>query len=328
MIRISISVIAFFLLTSILKSQITEYHGKPIAEIFTDFHYSLTSSKTSGFNLNRAYFGYNYIADKNLSAILKVEVGNPEDLPVDAVPKRYAHYKEASITYTQNKFDITLGITSTQLNSFQQNYWGKRFVANTFQAFNGYGFISDLGVAMNFKFSDIIKADMTIMNGEGYTNIQLDNSVKASIGFIITPTKQFAIRLFGDFIRISGITQSTLICFTGFKNELLTLGAEFNYKTNLDLFEGHNAWGLSCTGGITIFKKTEFFMRFDYSTSSILAGEANEWNIEKDGMFFVNGFQYSFSDNIKIALDYQGTYPALTSSAHNNLIFLNALYKF
>lgn len=313
---------------ALLKSQTIGNPGKPIAEIFTDFHYSLNKSNTTGFNLNRAYFGYNYLYDQNFSALIKLEIGSPEDLPADAKPRRYAHYKEASITYAKNKFNITLGITGTQLNEFQQKFWGKRYVANTFQAFNGFGFISDLGVAMNYKFSDIIKTDLTLMNGEGYTNLQLDNNLKTSLGFTITPTRQIAIRLYTDFMRISGICQNTLIGFAGFKNELVSFGAEFNYKSNIDLIDGHNTWGLSGTGAITIFKKTEFFVRYDYSTFARIPGEENSWNDDADGMLLINGFQYAFNDNIKIALDYQGTYPKYATKTHGNRIFLNALFKF
>ena len=87
--------------------------------------------------------------------------------------------------------------------------------------------------------------------------------------------------------------------FTGFKNDLMTIGAEISYRSILDMTAGHNAWGISATGGITIFKKTEIFSRYDYSTSVILPGEEVQWNWLKDGRFVINGLQYTFSENVK-----------------------------
>lgn len=75
--------------------------GKSSIEIFTDFHYNINdTAKTTGFGLNRAYLGYNYIAEGNISAQITVNVGNPEDIAGGSTPKRYAYFREASVNYT------------------------------------------------------------------------------------------------------------------------------------------------------------------------------------------------------------------------------------
>jgi hypothetical protein len=322
-------VIILFLTFSGLRSQTIDNQGKPIAEIFTDFHYSLgKSGKTTGFGVNRAFLGYNYIADENFSATLKIEIGTPEDLAEGSKPRRYAYYREASVNYSKDKLSITLGITGTRLFDYQQKFWGKRYIANTYQSLNGYGYVADLGMVADYKFNNIVEVDFTLMNGEGYSNLQMDNNLKSSIGITITPVKQLALRMYSDLMKQPGLWQNTLIGFAGFRNDYLNLGVEISHKTNLDLTKGHNAWGISGTGAISLTKKIEFFTRYDYSTSVIATGDIAEWNYNKDGTFLIAGFQCTFNRIVKIALDYQAGFPVDASKAASKLIFLNALFKF
>lgn len=303
--------------------------GKPITEVFTDFHYNLKDSlKTTGFGLNRAYLGYNFLPAGNFSGTIILNIGSPDELAPGSVSRRYAYFREASFTYARNNLTIAFGITGTRLFDFQQRFWGKRYVANTYQSINGYGYIADLGVALDYKLNDIWKGDITVMNGEGYSDLQLDNGVKTSAGITFTPVKQIAVRIYGDIENPKNRWRYTFIGFAGFKNDLITIGGEISYRSNLDSEPGHNAWGISGTGGITIFKKTELFARYDYSASVILPGEGAHWNWLNDGRFVVFGLQYTFSDNVKMALNYQGTYPYNNNKQDTNAIFVNALFKF
>ncbi len=329
MIRILYTIIFTVIFCQLLNAQSVLIQGKPVAEIFTDFHCNLDdSSKTSGFGLNRAYLGYNFLPGGNFSGSIIVTIGNPDELASGSVRRRYAYFREASLTYTKNKLNIAFGITGTRLFDFQQKFWGKRYVANTYQSINGYGYVADLGVALDYKFNDIWRGDITVMNGEGYSDLQLDNGVRTSAGLTFTPVKQIAIRIYGDVENPHYKWRYTLIGFLGFKNDLITIGVEASYKSNIDLIGGHNAWGLSGTGGINIFKKTELFARYDYSASVIVPGENTQWNFHNDGRFAVFGLQYTFSENVKMALDYQGTYPYSTDIHISDAIYVNAMFKF
>ena len=241
--RIFSLVVIIILACSVIYSQSPVSQGKPIAEIFTDFHCNLNDSTgTTGFGLNRAYLGYLFQPAGNFSGSLIVNIGNPDDLPAGAVHRRYAYFREASISYLKNKLNITMGITGTRLFDFQQKFWGKRYIANTYQSINGYGYVADLGVALNYKFNDSWAGDVTIMNGEGYSDIQMDNGVRTSLGLIFTPVKQVAVRIYGDIESVNNRLRYTLVSFLGFKNDILTIGAEFSYKTKLDMINNHNSW--------------------------------------------------------------------------------------
>lgn len=303
--------------------------GHPIAEIFTDFKLNLNdSTNKTGFELNRAHLGYNFIPDEHFSAEIIVNVGIPDELAHGSLPRRYAYFREASITYSNEKLNITFGITGTRLFDFQQRFWGKRYIANTYQSINGYGFVADLGVAVDYRINDIVKADLTLMNGEGFSNIQVDNSLRTATGVTITPGSHFAFRIYGDIMRKDNIWQPMFIGFAGYKSKRITIGGEFTYKSNLDLEKGHNAWGFSGTGGINLTKKIELFARYDNSTSSMIPSEDIRWNYQRDGTLFILGLQHTFNEHVKIALDYQGTHPDNPDSQKSEALLINALFRF
>lgn len=318
-----------FITCGALHAQDTNISGKPIAEIFTDFHYNFNDTAShTGFGLNRAYLGYHFTPEGNLSGKVIINIGSPEDLPGDATPRRYAYCREASLAWANEKLSIALGITGTRIFAYQQKFWGKRYVANTYQSINGYGFIADLGIAADYTVNNWLSADFTLMNGEGYSNLQIDDNLRTSLGFTITPAANIAIRIYGDIQRTEGLWQPVFVGFAGFKNDLITIGGEVSYKSNIDLIQGHHVWGISTTGGINLTEKTEFFLRYDYSSSVIMDGDILKWNYLKDGSFGIAGIQYSFSQNIKIALNYQGNYPYSTTGSTTDMIFFNTLFKF
>ena len=327
--KVCLTAIIILINFPIIRSQNQEMSGYHVAEIFTDFHLNIMNDgNKTGFNVNRAYLGYVYTVDKNFSANLTVNIGSPEDLAPGSVDRRYAYFREASLTYSQNKLNIAFGMVTARLFNFQQRFWGKRYVANTYQSINGYGFVADLGIITDYKFSDWIDMDLSITNGEGYTKLQLDNAVKTGLGITITPVNEVAIRFFGDLQQTHGLWQGTMVGFAGYKNSKFTFGAEASYKSNLDLIEGHHAWGISSTGSVSITKKLEFFTRYDYSTSVTPSGNETSWNIAKDGQFLINGFQYTFNKVVKIALDNQATFPSDKNGTIADMIFVNALFKF
>jgi hypothetical protein len=303
--------------------------NKAVTEIFTDFHINLNdSSKTTGFGLNRAYLGYTYKADEHFSAALTLNIGSPDDVLPGTVRRRYAYFREASICWSDENLSLYFGLTDTRLFRFQQRFWGKRYLANTYQSLNGYGYVADLGISADYKFNDLISADLTVMNGEGYLELQLDNGVRSSLGLIITPGDNLAFRIYGDYEKRNGVDLFTTIAFAGFKNQNLNAGLEFSSKTNLDGIESHMGWGISGTGGVNVTKNNELFVRYDYSTSVIPDGETEHWNYLKDGTFMIFGLQHTFTPNIKIALNFQGRNPYADSEPQSNLVYINALFRF
>ena len=311
------------------NGQTTESYGKPIAEIFTDFHVNFNdTAKHTGFDLARAYLGYHFTPGGKLSGKVIVNIGSPDDLAPGSAPRRYAYCREASLIWSDEKLTLSFGITGTRIFEFQQRFWGKRYIANTYQSINGYGFIADLGIVADYKFNDVWKADFSLMNGEGYSNLQLDDNLRTSLGLTITPIPELAFRIYGDIQDVNGLWQPVAIVFAGFKNDLITIGGEVSYKSNIDCNRGHHVWGVSSTGGINLTDKLEFFGRYDYISSVTIGNDILPWNHLNDGSFTVIGMQYIVSPYAKIALNYQGRFPYSPLQMGTDMIYLNLLFKF
>lgn len=313
----------------LLNSQSVVSKGKPFAEIFTDFHYNVNdTSKTTGFGLNRAYFGYNYTSEGSFSALIIINLGTPEDLAVGSIPKRYAYFREASVAYTKENLTVHFGMVSTRFCDFQQSFWGKRYLGAEYQSIYGYSSVADLGVVIDYKLNDLLKVELSLLNGEGYTNIQVDNSVKTAFGLTITTPDNVAVRLYGDISKPKGIWQSTRLAFAGFKNNHFSFGAEASYKTNIDLTYGHDVWGISGTGSIFASEKSEIFGRYDYTASVTVPGELSQWDSAKDLTYFIGGIQHTFSNNVKMALNWRRTNPYSPGKQSTDAVYINAAFKF
>jgi hypothetical protein len=303
--------------------------GKPVGEIFSDFHYNPNdTTKNTGFGINRAHLGYHYTPEGNFSAMIIINIGTPEDLSDGAVPKRYGYFREASVTYQKEKLKLSFGMVSTRYADFQQGFWGKRYLGPEYQAAYPYGSVADLGIVLDYKLSDILKMDLSLLNGKGYTNIQLDNSLKTTFGVTISTPNNVYVRLYGDIMRPQGVMQTTLIMFAGIKNDLFSFGAEGSYKTNLDLINGHDIWGISATGSIFLNERSEIFARYDYAASVIVPEEELQWNYTKDNTYFIGGIQHKLSDNLKIALNFRRQNPYNPGQKTRDAIYLNVHFKF
>ena len=313
----------------ILSSQPVVSQGKPFIEIFTNFHYNLDdTSKTTGFGLDRVYVGYNYTPEGNFSAMIIVNLGNPEDLAAGSVPKRYAYCREASVKYSKDRFTLNFGMVNTRFEDFQQGFWDKRYLGPEYQAIYGYCPVADLGVVIDYQFNDLIKVNFSLLNGKGYTNVQVDNSLKTGVGIIIHAPCNAVFKIYGDIIKPGGVWQSTMVAFAGFKNDKFSFGAEASYKSNLDLLSGHNVWGISGTGSIFLNEKSEIFGRYDYAASVVMPGEDFQWDYAKDETYFIVGIQHIFSNNLKMALNYRRTNPYESGRPTTNAIYLNASFRF
>lgn len=312
-----------------LFNQTVTPQGRPIAEIFTDFHYIFNDTAIrTGFDLNRAHLGYNFKPEGDISGTIIVTVGNPLDLAEGSKPRRYAYFREASILYSKNKLNLFFGIVNTRIFDFQQKFWGKRYLGPEFQSLYGYGSVADLGVVMDYKINDIVKVDLSLLNGEGYTNIQVDNSLKSTVGITISLPGRIYFRQYADFMKLENIWQVTFITFAGIKREIVSFGAEASFKSNIDLTKGHNVWGISATGSLFPDRKYELFTRVDYSASVHLTGEELQWDYKLDGVYLISGVQRNFTDNIKLALNYRGVFPYNPEKDNTSAIYLNALFRF
>jgi hypothetical protein len=155
--------------------------------VFSNFHYQLNAENESAFEVQRAYLGYTYLLTENYSINIKLDIGSPEQESPYDILKRYAYFKNAELIYNYQKLTINAGLIDLYHFKIQEKYWGHRYIYKSFQDKHKFGNSADLGVSASYKFNNFFAADITVMNGEGYNQLQTDNSYKSALGFTVKP---------------------------------------------------------------------------------------------------------------------------------------------
>ncbi|MFO7828768.1 MAG: hypothetical protein R6V23_09130 [Bacteroidales bacterium] len=297
--------------------------------IFSNFHYQLDANRNeSAFEVQRAYLGYNYNLTENYSVNIKLDIGSPEQESPYDILKRYAYFKNAELVYHKQNFTLHFGLIDLCQFKIQEKFWGHRYIYKSFQDEHKFGSSADLGASASYVFNDFIAADITIMNGEGYNQLQNDNTYKTALGITITPIKSITARFYVDYIEHAEI-QTTYVSFLGYKyKDLVKAGIEYNYQFNSSFRKNRNQNGFSGYVSVNMTDKFEIFGRFDKLWSNTLEGDPYGWNINRDGSAIITGVQYSPIKNIKIAANYQDWYPYPKNLDNESHFYLNLEYKF
>ncbi|MCS2307706.1 hypothetical protein NXX42_15345 [Bacteroides thetaiotaomicron] len=121
--------------------------GKPILTVFADYKAGLgNANDVSGFNLNRAFAGYEVSLPKGFSAkvVLNVESYATED----GKTKFDAYLKNAQVNWRKNGFSVALGLVNLNQFSVQENAWGHRYITKSFQEEYGFAYCEDIGIVV------------------------------------------------------------------------------------------------------------------------------------------------------------------------------------
>lgn len=328
--KVKLSIVTLLIIVTGIKAQETTSSeefipsGKPSVKIFTNAHSTfIDGDNTSAFEIQRAYFGYSYNFSKNFSTKLTLDVGDPGVGKLQMT----AYLKNAALTYKKDKFTANFGLIGLYGFKTQEKQWGYRYIYKSFQDEHKFGSSADLGASFKYKFSKFISADMMILNGEGYKNIQSDNTYKGALGVTITPVKNLNIRAYYDLMS-TDIAQQTIALFAGYKADKFKAGAEYNLQKNNKLVEDHDLTGISFYTTVIASKKLNVFARFDNLSSSTLEGEDDAWNISKNGQAYILGFEYNPVKGVKIAPNFRGWNPSEDGTAFESSVYLNLEIKF
>lgn len=324
---ILILLISLFAISN-LFSQESYPSGKPIGRIFVDFKYSLDKDiDYKGFGAERGWLGYKYLIDEHFSAQVIIDIGKPLGT-ADLSTKRYAFFRNALVSYNMDKLTVSVGITDTRSSKAELKLWGKRYLSRPFLLNYNFTIIADIGIVVDYNISDIVSIDASILNGEGYTEIEADNSQLYSIGISLTPVKGLTLRAYADTYKGDEAVKNTLAATGGYQHEKFTLAFGYNYKTDFDWTDGNNTGGFTTFGAINLSPKMELFGRYDMLKSVSLEGETEGWNIDNDGSLIVTGVQYKIRKQIKASLNYQAWSPASSSSVSWSYIQANMEFRF
>ena len=297
--------------------------GGPIITVFSNFHAGLGDDKYSAFEVRRAYLGYDYSISKNFRAIVKLDIGSPKDVSFE----RIAFFKNAALEYQKGNLKVIFGLIDLYQFKVQEKFWTRRYIFKSFNDENKFGSSADIGTSISYNFSGKFSADLTLMNGEGYKSLQIDNTYKAGFGLTYIPIMNLTLRVYYD-VSDKNITQSTLAGFVGYTyKKKATIGLEYNYLWNNNFTDGHDRFGYSFYGSYIFNEKFELFGRLDKVKSNILIEEDQPWNFVKDGNILISGIQFTPVKRVKIALSYQYWLPLGENLSNDPFIYLNVGFK-
>ena len=305
--------------------------GKVHFKVFWNYHTDLSENadKTSAFELKRSYFGYKYAFSNNISANVTLDVSNNDTGSAYTVL-----LKAAQLDWQVSPgVKLSMGLIGMKQFKDQENFWGYRYIMKSFQDQYGFGSSADLGINAEFKLSKNLKANIIVFNGEGYKKIQdADGQQKVGGSLIFNPAEGLTTKIYMDSQPAADSDAiGTLSLFAGYKASKWRIGAEYNMLSNGEKYskpaQDHDLDGLSFYSTYVISKKVEVFGRFDQLSSNTLSGDAEAWNMAKDGNQIVAGIQVAPVKGLKFSLNYQGFSFEDDAITNNSLVFLNAEFK-
>ncbi len=313
MLFLLISSLSFFVQAQESKSDFKP-NGKAIITIFSDFHTGLgTAGDESGFGLERAYLGYQYAFSESLSGKVVFDMGSSK-LAGSAL-ERIAYVKNAMLSWKKGDFSLDAGLIGLKQFSVQEKFWGYRYILKSFQDQYGYGYSADMGLSGQYRINDILTADVTITNGEGYKKLNTDKYFRYGGGLSITPLKELSFRLYYDrhdknpANAAQDKSKQITSFFAGYQNESFSLGAEYLHMYHSQFKDDRNQYGFSAYTTIKLPNDFQLFGRWDYAASNKDYSDLLDTWDPGDEQMAVLGLQYALTKGIKVAPNFKMVAP-------------------
>lgn len=291
--------------------------GKIIARGFFDYSQGFGHvNNESGFDVTRAFLGYNYQISRTLQARVVIdgasgrnEKGNQE-----------VHLRNAYLNWKDKGFDIYVGEIGLKQFSTQESYWMHRYVMKSFQDLNKMAPSVDLGITAEYRFNDYVLADLSLTNGEGYKKVEKNNSTRYAAGVSLFPVKNIIFRVYADLYSDGGdvrdalpegvtearyTDQKTISLFAGYQDKLLSGGLEYNRVFNKGFVEDKDYYGYSVYASMKLAHKWRVYARYDIVDSKVPAGFGGyTWN-SLDGQLMVGGLEFQPFKQLKISPNFR-----------------------
>jgi len=208
--RIILSVLAFTLCAGNALAQEAnpefERSGKAFMKVYTNYHSTWTNGEANKvFEIQRAYFGYQYQLSEYISGRLTLDVGDPHFGDFEMT----AYLKHAYVQYRKNRLTAKIGMIGLHQFKLQEDLWGGRYLYKSFMDEHKLGPSADLGAYLAYDIHKILSVDLTIANGEGYKQLESDTALKYSVGATLRPLNGLDLRASYDHMGKDS-TQQTL----------------------------------------------------------------------------------------------------------------------
>ncbi|MBR3987282.1 MAG: hypothetical protein IKK04_09010 [Bacteroidales bacterium] len=291
-------------------------HGQAIVTLFEHFGATNTQGAwtQNGFQLERAYLGYKYMFDPHWTATIIFDAS--EASFTNGI--EHVFVKNAFVQYKQKGLTATAGIIPTSHAWLSEKYWGLRYVARSMFDLYGFGNVADLGFNLKYDICHWLSADVSMLNGEGFRRVQLDNHFLYALGFDLRPIENLDLRVYGDIqthntnavtrTRNSGIdttvnqvARKNLHFFAGYDHRYFRIAAEYNMRFASDYVKGDNATGLSVYAVGKITPKLNIFCRYDRGVSNDNDLLATAFRYDHDGQNVFAGVDFHVNKMVAVS---------------------------
>jgi len=287
-----------------------EKEGKSyvFGQIYTDFRYSFKESfqPRAAFNFNQGIIGYSHQLADNLRGLIMIDVtrtthfyeitdtaGNPLDYKYFEGSKYTAYLKMAEIRWNINSFfTFRIGqLLNTQYLTFQDRFWGYRYIDVTYQERYRLGMPADFGVQLDFKYKDKILNQFSIVNGEGpFRHQDVNGKFLYSNNIQVYPTDRITLKLYIDYAPspdtgVNKDAKSVIAGFAGYKTDKFRIGGEYTFVTNYAYSKGTDYFGYSIYGSVVLNHQFQLLARYDHL-------DMNLPEVDKFLDYYIIGLQY------------------------------------
>ncbi|MDC0201670.1 hypothetical protein OAJ56_00355 [Flavobacteriales bacterium] len=313
----------------ITQQSFSQGEGAPFVTVFTNFNYDLspaadiqdligTRDDFKAFEIKRAYLGYKYDFDDNLSAKVTFDIGS------NSGGSDYTAYlKIASLNWKASEnISLNMGMIGTKNFKFMEKSWGLRYIEKSAMDKYKWASSADAGISMDYKLMDGLSIDAQLINGEGYKNTQDDfGLLRYGVG-LTYELGDLSFRVFRDnFGSETDIYQNITTAAASYSMGNLNIGGEKNIMTNASNIEDQSKDITSFYGSFKLNEKYSVFARMDNVSSE------DDWNIDKDGTYAIGGIERKVTQGVKLAINIQ-SWKGLTNSGSDETLFMNLECKF
>ena len=298
--------------------------GKPLALIFSNFHKDFSGgNRFQAFEIQRAYLGYQYAFNGEWDGYIVLDVGDPE-----AGDHQFSAFlKNAYLRYTKPDLTFLFGMVPTTQFKVEEDIWGFRYIEEVFQDLYSFSSSADLGATVKYDFTGFLSADLSVFNGEGYQRMQSDDYLRPALGITVFPVRQVTARFYADYMG-GDVRQQSFSGFAAYRDNVLTIGAGYNYQQNVNMVEDRDRFGPSVFASYAPVPNIRVFGRFDRLSSNTPAGENEPWQLHRDGQLIIAGVEYSPLRGVKFAPNYRMWNPENGSLPVTNSFYLNCEVRF
>jgi len=237
--------------------------------------------------------------------------------------------------YVQARLDralvVRFGAAETAWVPYVEGIYGHRYVENQFLDEYKLGTSADWGVTASGELADgLISYQVGLVNGGGYRNVQVSNSVDID-GRLSVQYKGLFGAVGGYSGKLGKNTQGAITphranridAALGYKNDRITIGGEYAYAkdfgsvTNATFEDKNEGWSVFANYNIT--PKWQVFGRYDWIRQT--SNTTTNTSVKND--YYNIGLQWEVAKTIDLALVYKRAQATNFGTATGTLIWQN-----